>query len=134
MLGTSAGSSAVLGAGIGLHAGESWRWDLAATYRGGFDIQGSDARGTQFQTNIKSWSLMLSAFYDFPATDGGLRPYLGAGIGPARNRVEQMTAVVNGNDVTFLSGQDTSTGFHVSQNSGLTGRLKTRELVAALRF
>ena len=87
------------------------------------------------------------------------------GIGAARNRVEQMTAVVNGNEVTFLSGQDTSTGFHVSlgtawrlnnglvvdlafryvdlgdlksdpgpQNSGLTGRLKTRELVAALRF
>ncbi len=160
----SAGGSGVLGLGVGLRASENWRWDITGTYRGGFDIQGADGRGTQFQTNVKSWSLMLSGYYDIDS-GSDWRPYVGGGIGPARNKVEQMTAVVNGAPVEFPGGQDTSTGFHVTfggstrlnnglvidlafryvdlgdlrsdagpGNSGLVGRLKTRELLATLRF
>jgi opacity protein-like surface antigen len=87
------GDSYVIGAGVGYRVAPNIRTDLALAYRGGFDLDQSDAGAppTTFRGKIRSWALMLNGYYDFDA-GGPWKPYVTGGIGVARNKVKTISA------------------------------------------
>ena len=87
------GDSWVLGAGVGYRVHPNIRTELALGYRGGFDLDESDAGAppTTFRGKIRSWSAMLHGYYDFDV-GGPWKPYVMAGVGVARNKVKTINA------------------------------------------
>jgi opacity protein-like surface antigen len=87
------GDSYVLGAGVGYRVSPNIRTELALAYRGGFELDEPDAGAppTTFRGRIRSLSAMLQGYYDFDV-GGPLKPYVGAGVGVARNKVKTISA------------------------------------------
>jgi opacity protein-like surface antigen len=81
-----AGDSYVVGAGIGYRFSAGVRGDLTLTYRGDYGLSGSAGTSTAFKSDITSTAVLVNAYYDLPA--GTLQPYLGAGVGYARNEMD----------------------------------------------
>ena len=87
------GDSYVIGAGVGYQVTPNIRTEVALAYRGGFDLDQSDAGSppTTFTGKIRSLSLMLHGYYDFDV-GGPWKPYVAAGLGAARNKVKTISA------------------------------------------
>jgi len=85
------GSSVILSAGVGRHFTRNLRGEINLAYRPGYQVDGMDKFITpgHYTADVKSWSLMASGYYDFHLR--GWIPYLGAGIGVARNTVGTFT-------------------------------------------
>jgi opacity protein-like surface antigen len=84
------GDSAILGGGVGWRLNPNVRVDGTLAYRGWYDLDKNDAANTKYKADVKSWNLMLNGYYDFAAK--GVSPYVGAGIGWARNKVDSIKA------------------------------------------
>jgi len=86
------GESLHFGAGLGYRFSDSLRADVTVSYRDGYHLSGSDYDGfapATYSAAVSSKALLVNGYYDFHA--GGVRPYLGAGIGWARNTMGPMT-------------------------------------------
>lgn len=81
------GGAPTLGLGVGYRLNDLLRGDVTATYRGRFDLKQTDANGTAFAADIQSWSVLAMAYVDVPVDWQGIRPFVGAGIGWANNRM-----------------------------------------------
>lgn len=104
------GSSAILSGGVGWRFNRNFRADGTLSYRGWYDLDKTDGLGTNFQAGVKSWNLMANGYYDFPLAWG--TPYVGAGIGWASNKMDDIQAsnpIVPGAVVVLPGG--TSNGF-----------------------
>ena len=80
--------SSVVGAGVGYRFSGALRGDVTLAYRGFYELNEFVGDAT-YRAQTKSTTLMVNGYYDFTA--GGVRPYIGAGIGWARNETEQLT-------------------------------------------
>lgn len=78
------------GIGLGYRVNDAFRVDLAYTHRGQNDLDGQDSIGANYHSDIKSDAVMVSGYYDLPFAVGPLKPYVGAGIGWARNRMSSI--------------------------------------------
>ncbi len=82
------GGSPIIGAGLGYRFSGNLRGDATLAYRGFYNLNEFKGDAT-YQADIKSMAFMVNGYYDFSA--GGVRPYIGAGIGWARNETERLT-------------------------------------------
>lgn len=70
-------------------------------------------------SDIRSWAALASAYYDF-AKSSRFTPYIGAGIGVARNSMDDANITVNGVSVGRWSGDDkTSLAWHLSVGTAI---------------
>jgi opacity protein-like surface antigen len=79
--------SSILGAGVGYRFNSAVRGDVTLAYRGFYSLD-EFVGDALYYADVKSTTLMVNAYYDFAA--GGIRPYLGAGIGWARNKTDKL--------------------------------------------
>lgn len=84
------GGAKTLGLGVGYRLNDLLRGDVTGTYRGRFDLKQTDGNGTSFAATIQSWSVMAMAYVDVPVEWRGIRPFVGAGIGWANNRMSAL--------------------------------------------
>ncbi len=84
------GDSPIISGGVGYRFNESFRTDVTASYRWGFELDEMDIAGTLYQADIESTALMVNGYYDIPVDLGAFRPFVGAGIGMARNKLDDL--------------------------------------------
>jgi opacity protein-like surface antigen len=81
-------SSAMVSGGIGYRLGNGMRGDVTLAHRGAYRLNDRTFEA-DYHADIASTTLMVNGYYDFTA--GGVRPYVGAGIGRARNKTGELT-------------------------------------------
>jgi opacity protein-like surface antigen len=123
--------SYILGAGIGYRFSSSLRGDVTLTYRGGYRLDDRDQDGgftpplpASYSADITSTAIMVNGYYDFSA--GGVRPYLGAGVGLSRNHMGPLVQDWGrGFQLAFGAGTTTEAAFAVMAGVGipLSGRI-----------
>lgn len=107
------GSSAIVGAGLGFKMLPFLRTDVTVSYRPGYSFAAPptpiEPPGTTGRGDVKTLAALVNAYYDFP-TLAGFTPYLGGGVGVARNQVGATTLSSNadGSTVATLSGATTT--------------------------
>lgn len=87
------GNSALFEAGVGYQLPYNLRADLTVGYRPGFKVESREARGTlpvNADADVKNWAVMANLYYDI-ATGTAFTPYVGAGLGVAFNKVDDVT-------------------------------------------
>jgi opacity protein-like surface antigen len=104
-----AGDSYVLGAGIGYRFNPNMRGDVTVSYRGGYGLSGTDGGGAQVKSDITSLAFMANAYYDF--STGGVRPYVGAGLGWAQNDMDPVTVSLPTVVFTLPGGKKSGAAF-----------------------
>jgi opacity protein-like surface antigen len=120
-------NSLILGAGVGYRFDPNLRGDVTLGYRGYYKLRGVDAGvpATSFSADVKSWLGLLNGYYDFPV-GGSWMPYLGAGIGFARNKVDSVTGTGGGITASVPGGTKTEfawalmAGVSYPLNAGMT--------------
>ncbi len=83
-----------------------WRADLAFSYRGNYklDTLGYSGAGIYRQeSRVKSSALMLNGYWDMPYGGDAFRPFVGLGVGVARNSMDPV--VVSRQNLPPLTGQ-----------------------------
>lgn len=85
------GSSFVLQGGVGWRFNQNFRIDGTLGYRGWYELDDSDQFPSDFKGDISSLSLMLNAYWDFSLAAWSGKPYVGAGIGIASNKMDSIT-------------------------------------------
>jgi opacity protein-like surface antigen len=80
--------SPVVVGGVGYRFTSSLRGDVTLAYRGFYSLTDRTFEAV-YTVNVTSATLMVNGYYDFTA--GGVRPYVGAGIGLARNETGNLT-------------------------------------------
>jgi opacity protein-like surface antigen len=112
---------ALLGIGVGYRFGDL-RTDLTVSHRFGTDYKAdaSDQLGNSGTASADGsvGTLMLNGYYDIP-TGGALRPYIGAGLGLARNRVGAIDYTLNGGSLD-REDSHTETNFAWALMAGVT--------------
>jgi opacity protein-like surface antigen len=83
----SLGNSPAYTIGFGWNFGNGLRTDLSYGYRDGYDLHGYDPEGTYFDPPVTSKAIMLNVYYDLPLSWGGIRPFIGGGIGRTTNKL-----------------------------------------------
>ena len=129
-----ADDSFILGGGVGYRFDPSLRADFTISYRGGYKVSGVDAGvpATAFSADINSWAYMLNGYYDIPVS-GSWKPYVGGGLGYARNKLDSISASVPGVSASLPSG--TKSGMAWSLMAGVGYPLsKTMTLDIGYRF
>jgi opacity protein-like surface antigen len=81
------GNAWLVGAGVGWRYNQQLRTDFTITYRGGMQLTGADGIPNSFSADINSWAGLVNGYVDLPWAAGGVRPFLGGGIGYARNHI-----------------------------------------------
>lgn len=98
----SLGSSFIIGAGVGYKLPMGFRVDITYDNRSGYNLSGSDPAGTAFDPKTTANTGMVNAYYDLPFTIGErVKPYIGAGIGRSKNKVNN----INWSDPPNFAGQ-----------------------------
>lgn len=85
------GSSALLGGGVGYRLTDLFRVEAMVDYRGWYKLDGNDNAGTHYKADASSLAGMLNGYVDLPWNLGPVRPYVGAGLGVAHNRLGAIT-------------------------------------------
>lgn len=117
--GTDAGSSGILGIGIGYHINDHIRLDTTLGYRGWYKAEGSTSViGTSVggKANISSVVGLVNAYYDIDHYDR-FTPYIGGGIGFSNNRVDNTDITIGGTPAGSISG-NTNTSFSWQLSAG----------------
>lgn len=118
------GSSPIAGVGVGAKFLPFLRTDLTISYRPGYAFAAPptaiEPPGTTGRGDVKALAAMLNAYYDFPSF-AGFTPYVGGGIGVARDEVGATTLSSNatGATVATLSGA-TTTQFAWQASAGVS--------------
>jgi opacity protein-like surface antigen len=80
--------SSILGGGVGYRFTNRLRGDVTLAYRGFYTLSDKTFEA-DYHASITSTTLMVNGYYDFTA--GRVRPYIGMGIGVARNETDGLT-------------------------------------------
>jgi len=98
------GSGWLAGAGIGSQIAPAFRADVVYTYRGGYDLSDTDQGTplTAFGANVSSHSVMANVYWDIPLPV--VAPFIGGGVGWARNKMSDVNATTSGTTVFLPSG------------------------------
>jgi opacity protein-like surface antigen len=118
------GSSPIVGVGVGAKFLPFLRTDFTLSYRPGYSFAAPptpiEPPGTTGRGDVKALAAMLNAYYDFPSF-AGFTPYVGGGIGVARDEVGATTLSSNatGATVATLSGA-TTTQFAWQASAGVS--------------
>jgi opacity protein-like surface antigen len=83
------GTSALLSGGVGWRFNQNFRIDGTVAYRGWYKINETMPDQTTFKGDVSSWNIMANGYWDFVLAWG--RPYVGAGIGWASNKVDDIS-------------------------------------------
>jgi opacity protein-like surface antigen len=128
------GNSPVIQGGIGWRFSPNFRIDGTLGYRGFYELDDSDGFPSTFNADITSWALMANAYYDFNLAWG--RPYLGAGLGVAVNKIDPISNTVSiPGASTFTLPGGTTTGVAWSIMAGVTFQLSpTMSLDVGYRY
>jgi len=115
-------TSPVFGAGIGFSPLPFLRTDVTLTYRSEYSGSATDTTtlpGTTLteKSKIKSLVGMANAYYDFPIP-GPVTPYVGGGVGVARNELGTTTISAGGTQLAAVGGS-TKTQFAWQVGGGL---------------
>jgi opacity protein-like surface antigen len=87
------GSSYVVGGGVGYQYTDMLRGEVVVTYRGGFELDDRDQAPLfpfHHNADIDSLAVMYNGYVDIPFAVGLFRPYVGAGVGWARNSFDDI--------------------------------------------
>jgi opacity protein-like surface antigen len=111
-VGVDIGSSPIIGAGVGAKVLPFLRTDVTLSYRPGYSFTAPDTTlvpGTIGRGDVKTLAALVNAYYDFPSF-AGFTPYIGGGVGVARNEVGTTTLSdpASGATVATLSGSTTT--------------------------
>ena len=123
---SDAGTGVVAGAGFGWQFNPRVRGDLTLGYRR-YRLDTSDGSDTRFKADISSLALMVGAYYENDAASGPWKPYIGAGLGVARNKFGDFTGTAPGG--TFSGPGGTSTGFAWMVTTGFGFLLSSRRVL-----
>jgi opacity protein-like surface antigen len=114
------GQSPIVGAGVGVKVLPFLRTDVTVSYRPSYSFAAPptpiEPPGTTGRGDVKTLAAMVNAYYDFP-TLIGFTPYVGGGVGVARNEVGTTTLSSNatGATVATLAGStDTQFAWQLS--------------------
>jgi opacity protein-like surface antigen len=118
------GSSPIVGVGVGAKFLPFLRTDLTLSYRPGYSFAAPptaiEPPGTTGRGDVKALAAMLNAYYDFPSF-AGFTPYVGGGIGVARDQVGTTTLSANSNGATVATlGGATTTQFAWQASAGVS--------------
>ena len=105
------GSAGVVGIGGGRYFNNNIRGEMSLNYRDGhqLDTTGTVYAGFSYKANLKSVSMFLSGYYDFNSIDlsgKSLTPYLGGGIGLARNDMDDLDVRRYNSFITSIKGKN----------------------------
>ena len=104
------GTGSAFGFSVGKYLTDSFRLELEAIKRAGYEY---DARSIQFTTfteeaNIQTESLFVNGFYDFQPfsiRNTAITPYLGGGVGISKNKMGTIKQKENGvSDNAYIAG------------------------------
>jgi opacity protein-like surface antigen len=111
------GSSIVLSAGVGRRFNPNMRADVTLGYRGGYKLDASDqfAPPNHFMADVKSLALMVNVYGDLPLA--ALTPYVGAGLGVAKNEIGTIS-LEDGAGSTGTAPGGTKTGLALAFMAG----------------
>ena len=84
------GDSPVVTGGIGYRFCDYFRSDITLSYRWGYELDEWDLAGTSYEADLESKAIMLNGYVDIPLDLGRFRPFIGAGIGVARNKLDDL--------------------------------------------
>jgi opacity protein-like surface antigen len=114
-----------LGAGVEVtFPGTPWlglRTDLTVSMRNGYEINGSDSFGGSTMTadaEIDSVAALVNLYAEFNV-GGGFKPFIGGGVGFARNDLGEITYAFDGFPLSVEQGGN-STEFAYQLSAGLT--------------
>lgn len=155
---SGSGGSWIVGGGFGWRFTPNWRADITLDYRPDFRQDTNFGIGPGPKTGLDDLTAMANGYYDFtlPALNP-LVPYIGAGLGIARNSYDGVTAQTGPTTVSHLTGSEKNqfawqamAGFSYylsptvaldvgyryldAGNSGFGTRLHANEVTTALRF
>ncbi len=86
------GNGWIAGLGVGYRFTRRFRADVALGYRGGFNLDDVDQTPSSYAAKITSVNLMVNGYVDFPIERlKSIVPYVGAGVGYARNQIGDIT-------------------------------------------
>jgi opacity protein-like surface antigen len=105
------GSGGVIGIGVGRYFNNNIRGEMSLNYRDGHQLDTTDTVHTNYsyKANLKSVSMFLSGYYDFNSINlsgKSLTPYLGGGIGLARNDMDDLDVGLNNSFITSIKGKN----------------------------
>ena len=101
------GSGGVVGIGVGRYFNNNIRGEMSLNYRDGHQLDTPDTIYPSYiyKADLKSVSMFLSGYYDFNSINlsgKSLTPYIGGGIGLARNDMGVTTVSVSGENFTSM--------------------------------
>jgi opacity protein-like surface antigen len=99
--------SSVVGGGVGYRFASGLRGDVTLAYRGFYSLNDKTFEAN-YHASITSTTLMLNGYYDFTA--GSVKPYVGAGVGVARNETDRLTQDFRLGFVNTFSGATKDNG------------------------
>ena len=105
------GSGGVVGIGVGRYFNNNIRGEMSLSYRDGHQLDTPDTIWPSYiyKADLKSVSMFLSGYYDFNSINlsgKSLTPYIGGGIGLARNDMGVTTVSVSGENFTSIEGKN----------------------------
>ena len=113
------GTSAVVGLAIGNRLPNNMRVELSYGYRGGFALDDKDVPLTAFKADITSHAVLANVYWDFGASRRGMAPYLGFGLGWARNTVGTISATDTAGTISRApGGTDSGLAWQLSAGIG----------------
>ena len=104
------GSAGVVGIGVGKYFNNNIRGEMSLNYRDGHQLDTTDTinAGFSYKADLKSVSMFFSGYYDFNSINlsgKSLTPYIGGGIGLARNDMGVTTVSAIGGS-TSIEGKN----------------------------
>ena len=95
------GTGSAFGFSLGKYLTDSFRLELEAIKRTGYEYDGHSIPFPQFtyNTKIQTEALFINGFYDFQPfsiSNTAITPYLGGGIGISRNKMGEITELNDG--------------------------------------
>ena len=85
-------SSWIAGLGIGYRLHELFRTDLTFGWRGGYKLAAFDGRPFLYNADVSTYNLLLNGYVDVPVGVSWFKPYVGGGLGMARNQIKDISA------------------------------------------
>lgn len=86
------GEAWIAGVGVGYRFSPRLRADVTASYRSGFKLDAVDAAPSTYSADITSYNVMVNGYVDFPLQrTKTVVPYVGAGVGYARNKIDDIS-------------------------------------------
>lgn len=155
---SGAGNSWLIGGGLGWRFSPNWRADLTLDYRPDYRQDTNFGIGPGPKTGLDDLTAMANGYYDFTLPMlNPLVPYIGGGIGVARNSYDGVTVQTGPTTTSHLTGSEkdqfawqamAGVSYYFSPslaldvgyryldagNSGFGTKLQANEVTAGLRF